>query len=40
MDHANLVYKVDYLVQNSLSSSLVQPNIRFTLLTNFKVLSL
>ena len=39
MDHESKVYKVDYLVQGSLSSSLVLPNTRSPLNPTLRVLS-
>ena len=39
MNYVDLVYKVDYLVQ-SIEFSYVNPNTRFFLLINSKVLSL
>ena len=39
MDHESKVYKVDYLVQSSLSSSLVLPNTRLPLNLILKILS-
>ena len=38
-DHESKVYKVDYLVQSSLSSSLVLPNTRLPLNPTLRVLS-